>query len=101
MSNNPNVPARIFLTELSSDSGKGIMSSLIALCEILENKVDPDPVEIRLVEGLYNIIENLKVMEYNVRSYINEQDIGIKSSEKLASLIESSHGYGSSVLFND
>ncbi len=100
MSKNPGIPARNFLQSLSSETGKQLLESLTQLCEILENKVDPEPTEIRLVEGLYNIIESINTMEYNLRSYINEHDERIRHSQKLSDLLEADRKYGSSVMFD-
>jgi len=100
MSNNPKVPARNFLESFSSDDGKQILESLTMLCEILENKVDPDPVEIRLVQSLYEVIEHLRLIEYNLRTYVNEGNPDLKASSKLSDLFESTRGYGTSVLFD-
>jgi len=100
MSNNPRVPARNFLESLSSDEGKQLLESLSSLCEILENKIDPDPVEIRMVQCLYTVLEDIRLVEYNLRSYINEGNSDLKKSKKLSELFESRTGYGTSVLFD-
>jgi len=99
-SKNPIPLARIFLESLSSDDGQCMIESLKTLCDILENKIDPDPIEIRLVEDLYNVLENLNIMEYNMRSYINNKNIDVASSNKLAKLLEKDRRYGTSLMFD-
>ena len=68
------------------------------LLQELENKNDPDEIEIRLVQNLYHFLEKMKILEHNLTSYINDSNNKLLGS-KLDSLYEQQGGFGSSVLF--
>ena len=75
--------ARSFLDQLVSESGKMTYGTLSILLDQLENKNDPEPEEMRLVEQIYNFMEQLKRIENNVRSYVkntSEEPLGTKLS---------------------
>ena len=75
--------ARSFLDQLVSESGKMTYETLSILLDQLENKNDPEPEEMRLVEQIYNFMEQLKRIENNVRSYVkntSEEPLGTKLS---------------------
>ena len=61
--------AQKFLMELSEDPAFSTMNELI---EMLEEKTDPDPIEIRIVDNLYNFNEKLKLLESSMRTYISK-----------------------------
>jgi hypothetical protein len=61
--------AQKFLSELSIDPS---FSTLNELIELLEEKIDPDPIEMRLVENLYNFHEKLKLLENNLQTYVKK-----------------------------
>ena len=82
----PERTAQKFLEGLSNDSN-GTIESLKQLIEDLENKKDPDPVEMRLLENLYHFIEGLKILENNVRSYVKDSRQNLVGT-KLTSLYE-------------
>ncbi len=68
------------------------------LLEKLENKIDPDPIEIRLVQNLYHFLEKLKILEHNLNSYIKDTNKGLIGN-KLSSLYENKESFGTSKLF--
>ena len=81
----PERTAQKFLEGLSGDSSA--FKSLKQLVEDLENKKDPDPVEIRLLDNLYSFVENLKILENNIRSYVKDSRQNLPGT-KLTSLYE-------------
>ena len=84
----PERTAQLFLERLSTDSGSGsIIDSLKKLIEDLENKSDPDPIEIKLLENLYHFLENLTIINNNVLSYVKNSRQNL-SGTKLMSLYE-------------
>lgn len=89
--------AKVFLQELHS-SKKTTFETLKQFAEALENKVDPEPTEVRLAEQIYNLFELLAVLEKNMRTYVVESD-GDSFSSKLENLYENSFPVGSSNLF--
>ena len=90
--------AQRFLESISQEPTKDTFTTLTDLIEVLENKDDPSPVEIRIVESLYHFIEKLKVLENNLRSYVKDDNKNLNGN-KLSDLYESNTGYGSSKFF--
>lgn len=78
--------AKLFLEGLHTVETQSIFGQLTGLIEILENKSDPDPVEIRLVSNLYAFVEKLNILESNLTSYSRES--GNNLGNKLTSLYE-------------
>jgi hypothetical protein len=78
--------AKMFLEGLHRVETQSIFEQLTGLIEILENKTDPDPTEIRLVSNLYSFIEKLNILESNLTSYSKES--GNNMGNKLTSLYE-------------
>jgi hypothetical protein len=52
-----------FLLELHSKEVSPMFESLTFLLEYLENKEDPDPEEMRIVESAYQALEKLQTLE--------------------------------------
>ena len=71
MSKNPTKLAEQFINEMSTD-GSNAFVYLENLLEILENKIDPEPVEIYLIENIYHFIEKFRLLESNIKNYVNE-----------------------------
>jgi len=78
--------AKMFLEGMHSSDTRSTFEQLTGLIEILENKPDPDPIEIRLVENIYAFIEKLNILESNLTSYSKEK--GHSLGTKLTSLYE-------------
>jgi hypothetical protein len=55
--------------------------------EELENKNDPDPTEVQLVESIYLFIEKMKIMEGAIKKYI-VQSRDTLPGNKLSALYE-------------
>ena len=81
---NPIQTAQRFLQGLHENLNSA--EALNQLLEELENKSDPEPNEIVLVSNLYSLLENLKNVENNLKSYIGES-VNLRGS-KLAQLWE-------------
>lgn len=69
---NPGKTARLFLESLASEGSKSTFSYLLKLTDQLENKVDPDPIELKLLESIYHFLEKLKMLEGNLKSYAKD-----------------------------
>lgn len=78
--------AKMFLEGMHSNNTRSTFEQLTGLIELLENKPDPDPIEIRLVENMYAFIEKLNILESNLNSYSKEG--GKTMGNKLTSLYE-------------
>jgi len=87
--------AQTFLNEVTVQGGKEAFEIMNVLIEELENKPDPDPIEVRLVSNLHSFVTVFEALKLNLRSYvINSSD---RTGVKLQSLYENnSHdgGYG-------
>lgn len=79
--------AQIFLEQIQSEPNKSAFEVLTKLVEMLENKPDPEPVEMHLTESIYSFLEQLRRLEANLKSYV--QDSKKLPGNKLASLYES------------
>jgi len=86
-----------FLRELNSREVKNSFQSLASLLEFLENKEDPDPIEMQIVDEAYNTLEHLKLLVGFLRKYASESDEVLKGS-KLQKLYDNNSG--SDVLFD-
>jgi len=78
-----------FLNELNSQEVKGAFDFLSNILKELEDKIDPDPIEMEIVDSAYQAIEKLNVLENNLRSYVTDQNKSLPGS-KLSSLYEDS-----------
>lgn len=63
------------LNELSSREFKDTYESLVSLTNYLEEKNDPDPEEIEIVENTYKMIEKLKLLEAALRRKVGSIEI--------------------------
>lgn len=69
MSNINNIIVR-FLQELHSSKVQETFESLAVLLDQLENKEDPDPVELKIVEITYQTLEKLKYLDEILRKRV-------------------------------
>lgn len=88
MSTNPGRTARLFLESLASAGSKSTFTYLLKLTDELENKPDPDPIELRLLESIYHFLEKLKMLEGNIRTYAKEFNKDLPG-KKLSDLYDS------------
>jgi hypothetical protein len=58
-----------FLNELKSDSVKSALGSLSVLLTELEEKNDPEPLEMEIVDVSYQLFEKLNLLEAALRKY--------------------------------
>ena len=78
-----------FLNELNSQEVKGAFDFLSNILKELEDKIDPDPIEMEIVDSAYQAIEKLNVLENNLRSYVTDENKSLPGN-KLSSLYEDS-----------
>jgi len=89
-----------FLKELNSEEVKVTFEDLGVLLEHLENKNDPDPVEIQVVDVTYQLLEKLKTLEGILKHHITESN-EVLSGNKLQNLYDKkATSVGSQVLFD-
>jgi hypothetical protein len=94
----PGRQAKLFLESLYDEKTKITFEHLNSFIELLENKDDPDPVELRLLENMYQFIEKLKILENNLSSYVKENRQTLPGN-KLSDLYDEETSYGSSKMF--
>jgi len=63
-----------FLNELRSKEVKGAFEFLTTILEKLEEKIDPDPIEMEIVDSAYQAIEKLNLLENNLRKYVMDDN---------------------------
>ena len=63
-----------FLNELSSENVKSTFEFLNVILEKLEDKIDPDPIEMEIVDSAYQALEKLNVLENNLRKYVMNEN---------------------------
>jgi hypothetical protein len=61
--------AKLFLESLQNEQVKDTFEYLTRLVDQLENKEDPDPIELRLLESIYMFLEKLQILQGNLKSY--------------------------------
>ena len=64
-----------FLNEISTENVKSAFDSLNSLIKELEEKNDPEPVEMEIVNLSYQLQENLNLLQSALRKYKNEQNV--------------------------
>jgi hypothetical protein len=67
--------ALVFLNELHSDNVKNTFESLSNMLKELENKDDPDQIEVDIVEQTYRLIEELNVLSETIKVYVTKNDV--------------------------
>lgn len=90
----------IILNELNSGGVRNLMDHLKVFLEHLEEKNDPDPIEIQIVDTAYQAIEKMQLLEAAMRKYQAEGDelLGNKLDELYSSAPTNT---GTSRLFKD
>lgn len=69
----------IFLETIHNKDTKEAFSSLNDILEILENKNDPDPEEMLLVESLHRFNERFNALLNNLKTYSRKNKNNIRS----------------------
>ena len=89
-----------FLRELHSKESQSLFEQLDLLLEYLEEKEDPDPDELQIVNSLYQTIEHLRTLEEYLKRRVADQPS--LTGNKLQSLYDKASPYiGSQILFED
>lgn len=88
-----------FLNELKTENNKHIFDSVNTLLEHLENRNDPDPIELQIVDSSYQLLEKLNVLESLLRQYQKNGNENLPSN-KLTSLYENTTSKGSDIMFD-
>jgi hypothetical protein len=83
--------AKLFLESLQSEQVKDAFEHLSRLVTQLENKKDPDPIELKLLESIYLFLEKLQLLQGNLKSYSRDfiKDI---TKNKLSDLYDKDSG---------
>jgi hypothetical protein len=63
-----------FLNELNSGEVKSTFEFLSTILEGLEDKVDPDRIEMEIVDSAYQAIEKMSILESTLRKYVNDDN---------------------------
>jgi len=77
-----------FLNELNSSEVKGTFEFLANILKELEDKIDPDPIEMEIVDSAYQTIEKLNMLENNLRKYVMDENKSLPGT-RLNNLYES------------
>lgn len=92
--------AQQFLIELTSKDSQSLFQKLDFLLDHLENKEDPEPFEMQIVDMAYQALDRIKTLESLLRNHVAEADL--TTGNKLQNLYDKSPiAVGSQVLFND
>lgn len=84
-----------FLQEIHSQDIREWLQELQFLNESLEQKIDPEPIELQLVDHIYKLLENYEQVETLIKEYKKDS----LPSNKLDSLYNREDS-GSGVLFD-
>ena len=76
-----------FLTELNSSNVQSTFETLDVLLDYLENKNDPEPIEVQIVDTAYQLLEKLKMMEGLLKRHVGS-DHQLFKGNKLDKLYE-------------
>lgn len=88
-----------FLGELHSNNSQEMFEKLAQLIEHLENKSDPEPTDVLMVDNIYQTLEKLKTLDSIMVNYVRESKSILKGN-KLQDLYDSTPiDVGSQVLF--
>jgi len=58
------------LNEMEQTDSKDLIDSIKNLCEQLEEKPDPEPYELTLIDNIYKFLENYQLLKESMRFYI-------------------------------
>ena len=86
-----------FLNELHSDSVQDVLQQLSIIVENLEDKNDPERIEMEIVDISYQLVEKIEMLKAVLKKYSGSEHI-LKQT-KLEDLYESKKGSGTTTLF--
>ena len=79
--------AKLFLESMQIEQVKDAFQYLSKLVDQLENKKDPDPIELKLLESIYLFLEKFQILKGNLKSYSRDFTKSI-TKNKLSDLYE-------------
>lgn len=86
--------ARRVIREFSeSTDSQSIINELI---EHIENRLDPNPEEVYLLETLYQFVEKSQLLQSHLEKYIKKTNQKLKGN-KLSELYDNDNKYGTSI----
>lgn len=83
--------AKLFLESLQVEQVKDSFEYLSKLVDQLENKKDPDPIELRLLESIYHFLEKFQILQGNLKNYSKDFTRSL-TKNKLSDLYDDSSG---------
>jgi 3'-phosphoadenosine 5'-phosphosulfate sulfotransferase (PAPS reductase)/FAD synthetase len=84
-----------FLREIHAEDKESLEPFRVFL-ENIENKDDPDPIELQIVDTSYQLLEKLDTLENLLKNYNKQNLVG----NKLNDLLDKTSATGSSILFD-
>jgi hypothetical protein len=84
-----------FLKEIHAEDKQSLEPFRVFL-ENIENKTDPDPIELQIVDTSYQLLEKLQLLENLLKNY-NKKDL---DGDRLNDLLNRHSTQGSSILFD-
>ena len=90
MTTNTTRTSKLFLESLQTEQVKDTLEYLSKLVDQLENKRDPDPIELKLLESIYHFLEKFQILQGNLKSY--SRDFKDTAKNKLSDLYDESSG---------
>lgn len=92
--------AQQFLVELNSKDVQSLFQKLDFLLDHLENKEDPEPFEMHIVDTAYQALDRIKTLESIIKRHVAEANL--LTGDKLQNLYDKEPiSVGSQVMFND
>lgn len=88
-----------FLTELNAEEHQQVFNSLNVLLEHIENKNDPEPIELQIADSTYQLLEHLGNVQNLLKKYQKETTKNLPGN-KLSSLYENNLTKGTNILFD-
>ena len=82
--------SKLFLESLQTEEVKDALQHLSRLIDQLENKKDPDPIELKLLESIYHFLEKFQILQGNLKSY--SRDFKDTAKNKLSDLYDENSG---------
>ena len=92
--------ARQFLVELNSKDNQSLFQQLDFLLDHLENKEDPEPLEMQIVDMAYQALDRIKTLESILKNHVANSDL--LPGDKLQNLYDKEPVYiGTQAMFKD
>ena len=88
----------VILNELNSNEVKSLFEHLKMFTENLEEKNDPDPIEMQLVDASYQVMEKIQIFESVMKMYTDQSRSDLLGNQ-LQRLYDTDKSRGTSTLF--